>query len=50
MENNIYIQCPHCEQYMELVKKEINCAIYRHGVYKNNKQIDPHSSKQFVMN
>ena len=47
MNNNIFIQCPHCKQYMELIKKEINCAIYRHGVYKKtNKQIDPHSSKQ----
>ena len=27
-ENYILIQCPHCMQYMELIKNEINCAIY----------------------
>ena len=45
-ENYILIQCPHCMQYMELIKNEINCAIYRHGMFKiNGDQIDPHTPK-----
>ena len=45
-ENYILIQCPHCMQYMELIKNEINCAIYRHGMFKiNGEQIDPHTPK-----
>ena len=43
----IYIECPHCLQIMELPKAEINCAIYRHGVFKHTmKQIDPHTPKE----
>lgn len=46
-DNFILIQCPHCMQYMELIKNEINCAIYRHGMFKiNGQQIDPHLSKE----
>lgn len=37
--------CPHCKDYI-LINK-INCAIFRHGILKNNgKQIDPHSPKE----
>ena len=37
--------CPHCENY--LIMKKLNCGIFRHGVFIiNNKQIDPHSSKE----
>ncbi len=38
------VECPHCLMMIEIT--EINCAIFRHGVYKkNNKQINPHMSK-----
>ena len=43
----LYLQCPHCNDMMELIKEQINCAIYRHGVYKDTgQQIDPHASKE----
>jgi hypothetical protein len=46
MDNYIVIQCPHCKDYIYVLKKEINCQIFRHAVYKHNlKPIDPHSSK-----
>jgi hypothetical protein len=39
-----YVKCPHCFNFVEI--EQINCAIFRHGVYKsNNKQIDPHLDK-----
>jgi phage terminase large subunit GpA-like protein len=39
------VQCPHCDEYIYIEK--LNCSIFRHGVMKkNNKQIDPHSSKE----
>lgn len=39
-----YIICPHCNFYVEI--EQINCAIFRHGVYKkSNKQINPHLDK-----
>ena len=29
-----------------MLKKEINCTIFRHGTFKaNNKQMDPHTPK-----
>ena len=40
MENNI-IQCPHCNQYIEIL--ELNCRIFRCGILKkNNEQINAH--------
>jgi hypothetical protein len=38
------IKCPHCEEY--IIIEQINCAIFRHGVFKNNlQQINPHLPK-----
>ena len=35
------IKCPHCEEY--IIIEQINCAIFRHGIYKLNfTQINPH--------
>ena len=43
----IIVKCPHCSDEVILFKNEINCKIYRHGVYKENlKQIDPHMNKE----
>tara|TARA_Y100000816_G_scaffold150197_1_gene106879 strand:- start:1083 stop:1349 length:267 start_codon:yes stop_codon:yes gene_type:complete len=47
MDDTILLVCPHCESMMELIKSQINCAIYRHGVYKSTgQQIDPHAKKE----
>jgi hypothetical protein len=44
--DHIIVSCPHCNNYILILKKEFNCKIFRHGVYKNTKkQIDPHLSK-----
>ena len=44
MEEPILI-CPNCNVYV--IIKKINCAIFRHGYFKNNNnQIDPHASKE----
>jgi hypothetical protein len=48
MSNNnkepIILQCPHCQEYVIIL--EINCAIFRHAIFKNNgQQIDPHTPK-----
>ena len=45
MSNHIVVICPHCNEFMLI--EELNCCIFRHGVFiKNNKQMDPHSSKE----
>ncbi len=39
-------QCPHCEAFVSVKIQEINCAIFRHGTYKESyKQLDPHLCK-----
>jgi len=42
----LIVKCPHCFEEILIYKNEINCAIFRHGVYKKNyNQIDPHLNK-----
>lgn len=41
----MFVTCPHCEDYIEIL--EINCAIFRHGQFKDtNIQLPPHSPKE----
>jgi hypothetical protein len=40
-------QCPHCNIYVQVLKTEVNCQIFRHGVIINTgKHIDPHASEE----
>ena len=42
----IVITCPHCQLEILIYREEINCRIFRHGVYKDNmEQIPPHLDK-----
>lgn len=46
MESYLTIYCPHCNDIILINYREINCRIFRHGVFKNTfEQIPPHSSK-----
>ena len=39
------ITCPNCNSYLSIT--ELNCGIFRHGIYKKtNQQINPHLSKE----
>lgn len=41
----IIVTCPHCECQVEIL--EVNCRIFRHGVFKQTgAQVPPHSSKE----
>ena len=47
MDNYIIVKCPHCKNMIYIEKKDFNCHIFRHGIYKNTcKQIDPHLDKE----
>lgn len=38
------VKCPHCGEF--IIIEQVNCAIFRHGIYKDNYlQINPHLSK-----
>jgi len=38
--------CPSCGEYVIIFKNELNCKIFRHGIFKDShKQIPPHSNK-----
>jgi len=41
----ILYKCPHCYGEVQII--EMNCKIFRHGIYKkNNQQLDPHASEK----
>jgi len=43
MSNYIVVKCPHCNDDILIFLTELNCRIFRHGIYKSNfEQIDPH--------
>ena len=43
----IYVSCPHCDGEVVIMRNQINCSIFRHGIYKhNNKQMSPHAPKR----
>ena len=44
---DIELICPHCKDYFIVNKKDINCAIFRHAVFKKNfHPINPHEKKE----
>lgn len=46
-----FITCPHCDGLIAVNKNEINCAIFRHAIYKSNlNPINPHASKEICEN
>lgn len=41
-------ECPHCNAMIQVMKDEVNCSIFRHGILKSNgQQINPHSPKDY---
>jgi hypothetical protein len=43
----IIINCPHCNESILVYLNELNCHIFRHGIYKQNlTQINPHLDKK----
>lgn len=45
--NIYYLECPHCNGLIEIYEVEINCAIFRHGIFKDSgNQLNPHASKE----
>jgi len=46
MKDPLILPCPHCDHSMMIYPTEINCAIFRHAVFKSNMEpIPPHSTK-----
>jgi hypothetical protein len=46
IDNSYVFNCPHCDQKIQVLKNQINCRIFRCGIYKNNgNPIPPHTSK-----
>lgn len=50
LKNTVFIfKCPHCNELIEVEKSDLNCCIFRHGIYEINntqQQISPHASKE----
>ncbi len=44
----IIAKCPHCSEEVLIYSHEINCGIFRHGVFKDSmQQIDPHLPEEY---
>ena len=44
--DEIHVKCPHCNDDIFILIYEINCNVFRHGIYKDNlQQMDPHAKK-----
>lgn len=42
----LYLACPHCYCMVEIPPRQLNCAIFRHAIYKDTlKQLDPHAPR-----
>jgi hypothetical protein len=41
---NQILSCPHCKG--EIIILKLNCKIFRHAVFKDGKQLNPHASKE----
>lgn len=43
---HVLVDCPHCQLPIFVYRKDFNCCIFRHGVFKSTlQQIDPHLPK-----
>lgn len=40
----LILTCPHCKE--NIIIEKINCGIFRHGIFKNGVQIEPHTPKE----
>jgi hypothetical protein len=46
-EDYLVFPCPHCLELVLVMKKELNCQIFRHGFYKDTfTQVSPHLPKK----
>ena len=44
----VLLQCPHCDETVQVFEKDIKCGIFRHGILKKTgKQIPPHAKKPY---
>jgi hypothetical protein len=43
---DLEFECPHCKEILIVNTTEINCGIFRHGVFiETGEQINPHETK-----
>ena len=51
MDNELIVECPNCYGKVIIKKNDVNCCIFRHGVWKStNSPLDPHASKEVCDN
>ena len=44
---DLIFECPHCKSQVLVSKGNVNCGIFRHAQYKNNRQqVPPHAPKE----
>jgi hypothetical protein len=43
---DLIFTCPHCEDYIIVGEKDVNCGIFRHGANPDGSHISPHLSME----
>jgi hypothetical protein len=46
----IITSCPTCLGDIIILEEEINCSIFRHAVYKNGCEVNPHTPEVIMKN
>ena len=41
----MFFECPHCQGDLYIFPNEVNCGIFRHAIYKDGRQVNPHAPK-----
>lgn len=44
----IITTCPTCQGCIIILEEEINCALFRHAIFKNGTEVGPHTSKELM--
>ena len=46
MADDLFFRCPHCQGGVVVHETEVNCSIFRHGVFiATGQQMNPHTPK-----
>ena len=46
----LIFKCPHCNEDIEVLRNEINCHIFRHGIFKADyQQMNPHEINDILL-
>jgi len=47
-DSSYVFSCPHCDMFIQVLREDVNCQIFRHGVIRSSgEQVNQHSTKEY---